>query len=184
MPWLYAALKPKLKVWVDAWQAEVQAELSALETVHIGQHVFIAPDAAIFAEPNRHIVLGDHVTIAAGCFLHGPMTLGNHVSINHHSSLDGGKQGIQIGEHTRIAHDCSLFAFNHQTQADRLIREQPVHSQGIRIGRDVWIGARVCVADGVHIDDGAVVGMGSVVTRAVRAGQKVAGVPALEIGPR
>ena len=184
MPWLYASLKPKLKVWVDEWQASIQAELMAMETISIGQRVFIAPDAAIFAEPNRDIIIGDDCTIAAGCFIHGPVVLAEHVSINHHSSLDGGQRGIRIGHHTRIAHDCSLYAFNHQTDKTRLIRQQPVHSQGITLGSDVWLGARVGVVDGIDIGDGAVVGMGSVVTHNVQPGQKVAGVPAKAIGWR
>lgn len=49
------------------------------------------------------------------------------------------------------------------------------------IGNDVWIGERVLVKSGVTIADGAVVGMGSVVTKDVEAYSVVAGNPAKTI---
>lgn len=48
----------------------------------------------------------------------------------------------------------------------------------IKIGNDVWIGARAIILDGVTIGDGAIVGANSVVTRDVPAYAVVAGVPA------
>ena len=45
------------------------------------------------------------------------------------------------------------------------IYQQPVRSQGIEIGRDVWLGAHVGVKDGVKIGAHAVVGMNSMVTK-------------------
>lgn len=52
------------------------------------------------------------------------------------------------------------------------------------IGNDVWIGARSAVKQGVEIGDGAIVGMGSVVTKNVPPYAIVAGVPAKVIGYR
>lgn len=52
------------------------------------------------------------------------------------------------------------------------------------IGNDVWIGERVLVKSGVTIADGAVVGMGSVVTKDVEAYSIVAGSPAKTIKMR
>ena len=49
------------------------------------------------------------------------------------------------------------------------------------IGHDVWIGERAMVRQGVSIGTGAVVGMGSVVTRDVEPYAVVAGVPARTI---
>ncbi len=49
------------------------------------------------------------------------------------------------------------------------------------IGNDVWLGSRALVKSGVHIGDGAVVGMGSVVTKDVQPYSIVAGNPARHI---
>jgi len=178
MPWLYASLKPAQREWADAWQRALQADLMALETVVFGTGCFVAPQARLFAEPGRTIEVGDGSQIAADCFLHGPIRLGAQVSLNQGVIMDGGRAGIDIGDHTRIAARCTFYAFNHGMAADRLVREQPVTSKGIRIGRDVWIGANVGIVDGVTIGNGAIVGMGAVVTRDVPAGKVVAGNPA------
>jgi len=184
MPWLYHGLKPAHAAWAREWQAAVQAQLSNLETVVIGDDCFIAPEARIFAEPNRTVVIGDRSTIAASSFLHGPITLGAGVSINHRVSIDGGRAGVSIGDGTRIAAQTLIYAFDHGMAPDQAIHDQPVRSRGIVIGADVWIGAGVGITDGVRIGDHAVIGMGSVVTGDVADWAIVAGVPARVIGDR
>lgn len=184
MPWLYFTLKPRHRAWAEAWQAEVQAQLATQETLQIGQGCFISPEAALFGEPGRGLVLGDGCAIAAQAFLHGPIRLGASVSVNAGARLDGGRKGIEIGEGTRIASGAALYAFDHGLAPDRAIKDQPVRSRGIRIGRDVWIGANAGVTDGVSIGDHAVVAMGAVVTQDVPDWAIVAGVPARVIGDR
>jgi len=184
MPWLYFSLKARHRAWAQAWQSEVQARLVAQETVAIGQDCFVAPDAAIFGEPGRAVTLGDRCAIAAQAFLHGPITLGNDVSVNAGARLDGGRKGLLIGDGTRIASGAALYAFDHGLGPDRDLKDQPVRSRGIRIGRDVWIGANAGVTDGVVIGDHAVVAMGAVVTRDVADWAIVAGVPARVVGDR
>ena len=106
------------------------------------------------------------------------------MSINARVSMDGGAAGLSIGAGSRIATGAAIYAFDHGIRPDRPIREQPVTSQGIAIGQDVWIGANACVTDGVRIGDGAVVGMGAVVTRDIPPGAIVGGAPARIIGDR
>jgi len=184
MPWLFQTLKPAHKQWAQQWQEDVQAHLISMETVILGEGCFIAPEANIFAEPGRDILVGDHTHIAANCFLHGPLSIGKNVGINQSVILDGGRAGIHIGDNTRIAANTAIYAFNHGIEPDRLIREQAVNSKGIHIGKDVWIGAHVSIVDGVTIGDGAVIGMGSVVTKDVNNGEVVAGNPARRINQR
>jgi len=184
MPWLYFALKDRHRAWAEAWQAEVQAHLMDQETVQLGVGGFIAPEAAIFGEPGRPVILGDRCSVAAHAFLHGPITAGDDVSINARASLDGGAKGIRLGAGTRIASGAVLYAFDHGLAEDRAIREQPVRSRGIILGEDVWIGANAGITDGVTVGDHAVVAMGAVVTRDVPPWAIVAGVPARPIGDR
>jgi maltose O-acetyltransferase len=58
------------------------------------------------------------------------------------------------------------------------MRLQPLKSAPVRIGNDVWIGARCIILPGVTIGDGAVLAAGAVVTRAVPANAIMGGVPA------
>lgn len=178
MPWLYWSLKPKNRGWAEAWQKEYQAYLMEMETVEIGENCFISPLAHIFAEPGRKIVIGDNTFIAADCTLHGPLDIGHEVAINHHCILDGGRVGIKLHDQVRIAAYCHLYAFDHGMQLEQPIYQQVVRSQGIEIGRDVWLGAHVGIKDGVKIADQAIVGMDSMVTKDVEARAIVAGNPA------
>jgi acetyltransferase-like isoleucine patch superfamily enzyme len=89
-----------------------------------------------------------------------------------------------VGDGTRIASGAALYAFDHGFRPDRPVKDQPVRSQGLRIGADVWIGANTGVTDGVTVGDHAVVAMGAVVTRDVPDWAIVAGVPAVVVGDR
>ena len=66
-----------------------------------------------------------------------------------------------------------------RTPYDNVGLEQPVE-----IGRNCWIGARSMICPGVKIEDGAVVAMGSVVTKSVPKCAIVGGNPAKIIGWR
>lgn len=184
MPWLYWRLKPKHREWAVAWQQEYQDYLQEMESIRIGKDCFISPQAHLFAEPGREIIIGDGSFIAADCVIHGPVTLGEKVALNHHCTLDGGRKGIHLAKHARLAAYCHLYAFNHGMKLDQTIHEQAVTSEGIYIGEDVWLGANVGVVDGVTIGSFAVVGMDSTVTRAVPDYAIVAGSPAKIVGDR
>lgn len=185
MPWLYfkQLSKPHL-AWLADWQREVQERLSALETVTLGHDCFVAPDAGIFAEPKRAVVMGNRCSVASQTFIHGPVSLGDEVSINIGVCIDGGSRGVRIGAGTRIGAQAKLYAFDHGFQPNIPIHVQPVNSQGIVVGADVWIGAGAGITDGVVIGDQAIVGMGAIVTRDVPPYAIVGGVPARVIGDR
>jgi acetyltransferase-like isoleucine patch superfamily enzyme len=184
MPWLYFTLKPQHRAWAEPWQAKVRARLEALETVHVDPTAFVAPEARIFAEPGRDVVIGPGAYVAADAFVHGPVRIGARSSVNPRVTIDGGSAGVEIGEGTRVASGAAIYAFDHGLAREPPIREQPVRSRGIRVGHDVWIGAGAGVTDGVTIGEGAVIAMGAVVTRDVDPFAIVGGVPATVIGRR
>jgi acetyltransferase-like isoleucine patch superfamily enzyme len=178
MPYLYFSAKPEIRAWAEPWQDALQRERMTLEALELEPGCFIAEQANLFAEPKRPIVVRAGASVAAHAFVHGPVELGPHVSVNPSVTLDGGQKGIVIGEGTRIATRAALFAFDHGIAPECPVREQPVRSLGIRVGKDVWIGAGAIVTDGVTIGDHAVVGAGAVVTRDVEPYLVVGGSPA------
>jgi acetyltransferase-like isoleucine patch superfamily enzyme len=184
MPWLYFSAPPAIRAWAEPWQHEVHARFSRLERVQLDPSCFVAEQADLFAEPHRDVTVGKGASIAAHAFVHGPVQIGAEASVNPYATLDGGRAGIVIGEGTRIATRASLFAFDHGLSPDLSVREQPVRSLGIRVGKDVWICAHAVITDGVRIGDHAVVAAGAVVTRDVPDYAVVGGVPARVMGDR
>lgn len=184
MPWLYFRAPPAVRAWAEPWQREVHARLVAREAVRLDPTCFIAPDARIFAEPKREVEVGPFAAIAAEAFVHGPVRLAAHVSLNARVTVDGGRAGVVLGEGARVASGAALYAFDHGFAPDAPVREQPVRSRGIVVGADVWIGAGACVTDGVTVGDHAVIGAGAVVTADVPPWAIVGGVPARVLGDR
>jgi len=115
--------------------------------------------------------------------------IGDRVAIGGGTVLDCAGE-ILLEDDVIISYDCILAdSDNHSLRmADRrmdvLNWKRGLHdwSQAailpIRVCRGAWIGARVCILKGVTIGEGAVVGMGSVVTRDVAPFTVVAGNPA------
>jgi acetyltransferase-like isoleucine patch superfamily enzyme len=155
MPWLFFTLKDKHKAWALLWQKQVQDHFAAMETITFGQNCFVAPEAKLFAEPGRPITVGSGSSIAAEAFVHGPVELGENVSLNARVVLDGGSKGIRIGAGSRIASGVAIYAFDHGMLPEMPVRCQAVKSRGIVIGKDVWIGANAGITDGVTIGDHA-----------------------------
>ena len=132
------------------------------------------------------LTLGASSRIADDVFLgcDGVIAIGSRSVIN---------RGVVIcaGSRVTIGDDCMIAAYTYITDTDhrfddpeQSIRSQPLASDPIAIGDDVWIGTNVVVTRGVTIGRGAVVAATSVVTRDVPAGAIVAGVPARVIGSR
>ncbi|MYW70131.1 acyltransferase [Streptomyces sp. SID8379] len=138
-----------------------------------GEDCFLSPLAAV---QNDVLALGARSYIAAGAYVTGTLRAGRDCTINPYTVVRG---DIVLGDAVRIGAHTSLLAFNHGFEdPDTEVFKQPVTSNGIRIGHDVWIGSHVVILDGITVGDGAVVGAGSVVTKDVPAGAVVGGNPA------
>jgi acetyltransferase-like isoleucine patch superfamily enzyme len=90
---------------------------------------------------------------------------------------------IEIGDDCLLASGCFFVDHDHGMQAGGPINSQPNEIGPIRLGKNVWMGARCIVLKGVHIGDGAVIGAGSVVTKSVPANEVWAGNPARTMRP-
>ena len=93
--------------------------------------------------------------------------------------------GIEIGFNTKIGEGCFFLTSNHNYKSDmRIPFDNRSFLQKISIGDDCWIGIKSIICPGVRIDDGAIVAMGSVVTKSVPKCAIVGGNPAKIIGWR
>ncbi|MFU8780018.1 MAG: acyltransferase [Kiritimatiellia bacterium] len=140
-------------------------------------------------------VRGDgRIVLGSGVYISGLMTV--------HFATRNDRPVLRIGDRSFVGHLCS-FSLAHSIEigsdcliaagtrivdndghpldpAARLRKERVAETdiKPVRIGNNVWIGARAMICKGVAIGDNAVVGAGSVVTKDVAAGTVVAGVPA------
>jgi len=146
----------------------------------------ISPRAEVELSPllkiGRGTQIGSFTKIKA---TDGPLTIGAHVVIGTNSFLSADKKGVSIGEHTMFGPNVTVVGNNYRfDRLDIPMSQQEKTSEGIRIGRDVWVGSGATILDGVTIGDGAIVAAGAVVTGDVGEYQIVAGVPAKVIKDR
>ena len=114
----------------------------------------------------------------------GVVTIGAHVGIGGHSFICC-PSSVTIGDNTITGQYLSIHPENHVfTEPTTPVRLQGTTAQGVAIGADCWIGAKVTVLDGVTIGDGCVIAAGAVVTKSFPPRTIIGGVPARVIGNR
>jgi len=105
------------------------------------------------------------------------LNLGKSIHIGRHTEImaDG---GVTIGNNVVISYHCVLWSIDHRYEGDALPYDKARIKRPIVIHDNVWLGRNVMVRGGVTIGEGAVVAMGSVVTRDVPPLAVVGGNPA------
>jgi acetyltransferase-like isoleucine patch superfamily enzyme len=108
----------------------------------------------------------------------GRIVVGAHTIFGHHCTL-AARELVEIGTDCLIAELVSIRDHNHNfDRLDVLTRVQGEVINPVRIGKNVWIGAKVTVMRGVTIGDNAVIGANAVVTKDIPANAIAVGVPA------
>lgn len=175
-PWLFwEEAPPELR----EEQLEYQRSLAATGVITIGQRCYVAPSAVL--DPPESLVIGDRSFIAAHTQVMGEIIMGRDCSVNAYADVRG---RVTLGDGVRIGAHASLLAFNHEMDPGSPIHTQPVTTEGIIIGADVWIGSHVVVLDGVTVGAHSVLGAGAIVTRDVAPWSIVGGNPARPIRDR
>jgi len=122
---------------------------------------------------------GKKVNIESHAFFHSGrrISIGDYSGIGMNAHLSG---PVTIGDNVMMGQDVVILAHNHKFSRTDI----PMCLQGlqperpVRIGNDVWIGARVVILAGVKVGDGAILGAGAVIARDVPAWAVVIGNPA------
>lgn len=164
----------------------------ACPRLHLGPQCFLDDGVVVYAHPdstgqvrlarNVHLYRGSIVELGGA----GSLLIGENTYVQSGCVLNAFVASIRIGASCMIAPGCVLTPYQHgYADLSRPMREQPLISRGdIVLEDDVWLGARVCVTDGVTIGRGAVIGAGAVVTKDIPPYAIAGGVPARVIGSR
>lgn len=119
---------------------------------------------------------GRDVRIEKDTRIASDVVIGDYSYVNDHSSIEN----AEIGKFCSISSGVYISPYNHNLRG---ITTHPVGDvnrkrQKVNIGNDVLISLNVTVVEGIHIDDGAVIGAGAVVTHDIGKYEVWGGVPA------
>ena len=163
---------------LDAVRARMRARVAAWLGLDVGTRAQIHPGARVRCGAGSMLGAGsilyrDVQILATG---EGRFTIGARSHIAPGGYLLVGDQRLSIGDDVAIGPGLMLFCESNAVTATGLFRDHYKRGE-IRIGSNVFIGARVTVLPGSFIDDGAVVAAHAVVRGTVPAYSVVAGVP-------
>ncbi len=161
--------------------------ISGSAQAHFGKGVQIGERVSISAWGLEGLSIGDYSWIGGQSYLKVSFSfsdpgkyirIGRNVGIGEYAHL-GGAGGLEIKDDCIIGPYFSCHPENHRfPELTSLIRMQGTQRNGIVIGKNCWIGAKVTVLDGVQIGDNCVIAAGAVVTKTMPANAVIGGVPA------
>ena len=154
-------------------------------------HVYLKLKKANINEANKKL-LSDLQNSGAGIRLNGEirvtnpegLQLGNNVHIGNNAYINT-RGGVSIGDHTHISRNLTIYSSNHKfNNASALPYDSNFNDKPVVIEEGVWIGMNVNILPGVTIGRGAVIGMGTTVTKDVPAYSIVVGQSQRVVGER
>lgn len=142
------------------------SHVAPLRLIKIGTGAAISPNA-IFSNPER-IEIGDRLTLGARCAIWAGNSTGR----------------IIIGDDVLFGPDVMVTAANYRFNDGSPVTKQAMDEEDIRIGNDVWLGAKVMVLPGATIGNGAIIGGGAIVRGDIPENAIAVGTPARVVGTR
>lgn len=146
----------------------------------LGDRCDLGPGVRLRIGATASVVVGDRCVIDEGTVIEcrGRLSVGERTVVGHHCTFAVAEE-VSIGSDCLIAELVSIRDHDHAfEQTDIPVLDQGQRVAPVRIGRNVWLGAKVTVTRGVTIGDDTVVGANSVVTRDLPAGVVAVGAPA------
>ena len=123
--------------------------IGTVASLNIGKNCWIGSGLKIYG--NGKVTIGDN------CFI---MAIG----------------GLEIGDGSIISRNICIHTGNHNYKSDITVPyDNNYDKRKIKIGKAVWIGQNVNILPGVSIGDGAIIGMGTTVSKDVGVGEIVVG---------
>jgi len=155
--------------------------------IQFGKNVTIESYSVIDGFAKNKIIFGDGVKIGSFSKLLSTshlatfgvgMKIGNNSAVGDFTHF-GATGGLEIGNDVIMGSYVSFHSENHNfSDSSTLIREQGVNSKGIKIGNNIWVGAKVTFLDGCEVGDNCIVAAGAVVKGVFPSNSLIGGVPA------
>ncbi len=157
------------------------------KNIVFGKNVTIERFTIIDGYAKNKIIFGDGVKIGSFSKLLSTshlstfgvgLKMGNNSAVGDFTHF-GATGGLEIGNDVIMGSNVSFHSENHNfANKTKLIREQGVNSKGIKIGNNVWVGAKVTFLDGCQVGNNTVVAAGAVVNDVFPDNSIIGGVPA------
>ncbi len=105
------------------------------------------------------------------------ISIGDNSGIGRASHLSAISK-IEIGDNVMVAEQLIIITANHGLSSKSNMIDLPLYPSPVKIGNNVWIGARVTILSGVTIGDNVVIAAGAVVTNSFPSNCIIGGIPA------
>ncbi|MEP7313222.1 MAG: acyltransferase [Pseudomonadota bacterium] len=139
-------------------------------------------------ELSSNLQLGPRCTISSFTKVKvtdGPLRTGADCGFGTGCFISAGAGGIEMGDHVICGPNVVVVASNYRYDSLAVpLDHQGQTSKGIRIGRNVWIGANSVILDGSVIGDNCIVVANSLVNRRFPANSIIQGNPAKILAQR
>jgi acetyltransferase-like isoleucine patch superfamily enzyme len=158
-----------------------------VSNISFGKNVTIDNNCQIDGFSSEKILFGDCIKIGSYSTLSATSHLskfGKGLKIGNNSAVGqftqfGAAGGVEIGNDVIMGSYISFHSENHNFKDNtKLIREQGVTSKGIKIGNNVWVGAKATFLDGCEVGNNSVVAAGAVVNGIYPDNSIIGGIPA------
>ncbi len=144
--------------------------------------------------PKSEIDLSPYLEIGESCVISsytkvkasdGPLKIGQRSSVEFGCFIASGSAGITIEENCLIGPNVSIIGNSYRyDQKGVHLEDQGKTSKGIRIGKNVWIGAGTVILDGAEIGDNTIIVANSLINRRYKGNEILQGAPAKSIMKR
>lgn len=159
------------------------------QNISLGDNVSIGDHCTLIAHSERGITLGNDVAVKYGVYLdtetaEGYIEVGVRVYIGTGCCLHG-HQGLEIGDDCLLAQNITITPYSHKFENPKeTISSQGGNTRKVTIERDCYLGKNVCVVYSADVQEGSVIGSGSVVVKTIPPYSVAVGNPARVIRKR
>lgn len=165
-----------------------ELEIEALCFKKVGDNVKISRNASIYS-PDK-MTIGNNVRIDDFCVLSGEIILGNYIHIAAFCGLFGGGGGIEMKDFSGLSSRVSIYSGSDDYSGDFLtgpcipLRFRKINESRVILEKHALVGTGSTILPGVTLNEGAVLGAMSLLTKNALAWRIHTGIPAKDFKDR